>query len=77
MNKQRRKELEKIGEELALLYERLESVIGEEREGFENLPEGLQNGERGESMTANADQMDEALSSIDEAKTAIEEVATR
>lgn len=48
MNNARRKELDKISQELQSLVERLETVKDEEQESYENMPDGLQASERGE-----------------------------
>ncbi|MDH4602309.1 hypothetical protein [Pseudomonas syringae] len=55
------------------LRERIEQLQEEEQEGFDNLPEGLQQGERGQAMEQAAEQMGTALDSIDEAVQAREE----
>jgi hypothetical protein len=39
----------------------------EEREKFDNMPEGLQQGERGQSIEEAADALESAVSSIEEA----------
>ena len=56
MNKQRRKELETISDEIEKLIERLESARDDEQEYFDNMPESIQAGERGERAEY-ADQM--------------------
>lgn len=59
MNKQRRKVLEDCHQKLTVAAE-------EERECFENMPEGLQQSERGEMMEQTADELDEACALIEE-----------
>lgn len=64
MNKQRRT---KINEALVLIdraREILEEVRDEEQESFDNLPEGLQEGERGEQMQENIDALEEFLDNL-------------
>ncbi len=77
MNKARRAELDKvlailnvidIGEALGIL----EEAEGEERDGFENLSEGLQASERGQAMEA-CDTLGSAQESLNEAVAKIEE----
>ena len=66
MNKQRRT---KINEALVLIdraREILEEVGDEEQESFDNLPEGLQEGERGEQMQENIDALEEFLDNLEE-----------
>ena len=64
MNKPRRNEIEKIIEELEGLRERIESVGNEEQEAYDNLPENLQCGEKGEAMEQAASDLDDAASSV-------------
>ena len=48
MNNQRRKEIDKIMAEVEELKSRIESLQVEEQDSLDNMPEGLQNSERGE-----------------------------
>lgn len=48
MNKQRRKELEEAVRLLEEAYSTIESILEQEQEAFDNMPEGLQESERGE-----------------------------
>ena len=48
MNKARRKQLSEIQEKLAELKDMIETVLDEEQEAYDNLPESLQESERGE-----------------------------
>lgn len=59
MNNERRKKIERA---LDLLREAAE----EEREAFENLPDSLRDGERGQKMEEAADALDEAVSSVED-----------
>lgn len=75
MNKHRRKELDEIITELENLKGRIESASDEEREYYDNMPENLQDSEKGQAadMAADAlmtaiDTCDEVISSIEEAK---------
>lgn len=64
MNDARRKDIEKA---LDLIYEAkaiLETVSEEEQEAFDNLPEGIQNSERGETMEENISILDDAVSAL-------------
>lgn len=58
MNAERRK---KIDRALDLLREAAE----EERASYDNLPEGIQESERGQKMEETADALDEAVSSLE------------
>ena len=48
MNKQRREQLSEVVGKLEVLKDELEELKEEERECFENLPESLQESERGQ-----------------------------
>ena len=50
MNKDRRKEISRAIELMEQAREILEAVKDEEQEAFDNMPEGPQNSERGETM---------------------------
>ena len=50
MNKERRKRIKEAMEALDTVHDILIDVCDEEQEAFDNLPEGIQNGERGEQM---------------------------
>lgn len=65
MNKVRRK---KIGEAIDLIEqarEILESVMDEEQDAFDNLPEGLQSSERGETMEEYIGTIAECMDNLD------------
>ena len=59
MNGTRRAKLESIALEL-------DGVIAEEQEAFDNIPDGLQDSEKGEAMEDNIDRMNEAKDIIEE-----------
>ena len=67
MNKQRRKELEKIQTKLSEAYTDLETIRDEEEEAYDNLPENIQDSERGEVMQDAISTLEDALNSIEEA----------
>jgi hypothetical protein len=60
MNQQRR---DKIAQAVLLLQE----ARDEEQDAFDNLPEGLQSGERGQAMEASVSHLDEAITSAEAA----------
>lgn len=73
MNKQRRKEIEGVRDQLDAIFGMLESVRGtvedlqaEEQEYFDNMPESLQGGERGEAAEAAASYLQDAASAVDD-----------
>lgn len=80
MNKDRRKELGKLCDRVAALEEKvselkslrddivsdLESIRDEEQDAYDNLPESLQEGERGQDMQAAIENMENALSALED-----------
>lgn len=73
MNKIRRKELASIVAKLEALdalrleiKDELEAVMDEEQEALDNLPESLQESERGEQMQEYLDAMESALGDLEE-----------
>lgn len=60
MNRARRKELERAVELLQQAQEIIGSVRDDEQEAYDNLPEGIQNSERGEQMSEYVDTLDNA-----------------
>lgn len=67
MNANRRKSIEKILSQIEDLKTELESLKDEEREYYDNMPESLQGGERGQDAQRYVDELDNALNSLDEA----------
>ena len=65
MNKDRRKTIRKIIEQLEGLKEDLDMVKTEEEEAFDNLPEGFQESERGEAMQEGIDVMEDAYGDLE------------
>ena len=65
MNKQRRAAISKIADELRALGERITDLEGEEQDAFDNLPEGLQDSERGNAMTEAVDTLNSAVSELE------------
>ena len=54
--------------------ETLQEVRDEEEEAYDNLPESLQDGERGDMMQEAIDNLDDAIGSIEEAADTLETV---
>ena len=67
MNKQRRKLIDKAITKLEEIQTELESVKDDEEEAYDNLPESLQLGDRGEAMSEALDNLECAISGIEEA----------
>ena len=73
MNAQRRKALAKLSTEAAELIGKLEDLKSEietlrdeKQEYFDNMPESLQSGDKGQAAEAAIEQMDEAYNALDE-----------
>ena len=77
MNKQRRKWLEKIIGQLETAKGEIDSVAEEEREAYENLPEGIQESDRGDAMCENADDLEQASSELDDLIQNLNEILER
>ena len=74
MNKARRKKLGEIIDQLEYLREDLDAVASEEREAYDNLPESLQESDRGCAMEEAADEIDDICSELEELRDRIVEV---
>lgn len=79
MNRDRRKELAEAitllngaQESLESAKDIIDSVRDEEEEAYDNLPESLQEGEKGEVMQVNIDSLDEIVSELEDIKDSIE-----
>ena len=67
MNNARRKQITQLLEQLENLKADLDSILEEEQEAFDNLPESLQEGERGQASQT-------AIESLETAQSAFEEI---
>lgn len=75
MNKARRKEIAEIVDELAVLRQRIEQLQEEEQDAFDNLPEGIQGSERGETMEAAVTALGNACDELDNVTAALVEAS--
>lgn len=66
MNKQRRRELQNIIDEIDILKSNLEDIQNEE-EYRDNIPENMQSSEKYEIAEAACDSMSEAIDNLEEA----------
>lgn len=66
MNKDRRKRIQDIKDQLIDLQTDIEEIKDEEQEAYDNLPESLQDGEKGEKMYDAIDNLDSAYSSLED-----------
>lgn len=75
MNAARRKELSKAIDLIEQAKEIISAVAEEEREAYDNLPEGLQESEMGEKMSEIADDLEYV--DLDEVVDTIQEIIER
>ncbi|ECB3805282.1 hypothetical protein EW367_11455 [Salmonella enterica subsp. enterica serovar Fufu] len=76
MNNERRKRLTALSQQLAELKDDIQSELDEEEEAFSNLPESLQNGERGDAMQTAIAALDAAVSALEETSDQLAEAQT-
>ena len=74
MNKTRRKALEKVQDKLLEAQADLQWIREEEEDAFDNLPESIQDSEKGESMQEAISTMEEIDSSIQDAIDSLSEL---
>lgn len=74
MNKPQRKELERASALLAEAKEIIEFIAGEERDKYDNLPEGFQMGDSGQKLEQAADDLDSLEDDIDTAINTLDEI---
>ena len=65
MNKARRKEIARAIELIEQAREILETLMDEEQEAFDNMPESLQSTERGETMEEYISILEERIDALD------------
>jgi len=73
MNNKRREAIQQIIDQLTPIEESITDLQGEEQDYYDNMPEGLQESERGGRAQEAADNLDNAVSAIDELRTYLEE----
>ncbi|QXV73539.1 hypothetical protein [Rhizobium phage RHph_X2_30] len=67
MNKERRKAIEVLAGKLDELKGDIDTLLQEENDYFDNMPESFQNGEKGERAQAAIDALQEAYDSCEAA----------
>ena len=67
MNMQRRKRIEKVGRQLEELIEEITAIQEEEEEAYDNLPESLQESERGIAIYNAAEALADAVDGLEDA----------
>lgn len=74
MNKERRKRLSEAVQSLEVVLSSVEDIIEEEQEAFDNLPESLQEGEKGQRLEENVEDLEAITERVSELISSIEEV---
>lgn len=74
MNAKRRKELEKALTLLGDALDIINQVREDEEDAYENMPEGLQESERGEQMSDNVYELEMAANDIENVADSINEI---
>ena len=77
MNKQRRKRLEDVISKLEELQVEVSSIQEEEQEAFDNMTDGLQQSERGQTIEENADDLENADSDFETLLDGLREILER
>ena len=72
MNKSRRKQLENLSGRISEIKDELESILNDEEEYRDNMPENLQSSERYETSDNACSEMQDALCSLEEAVSSID-----
>jgi hypothetical protein len=73
MNNVRREAINKIVGHIDDLKFQIEFLVEEEQEAYDNMPESLQNGDRGEAAQAAISALEYAVSNIEDAVSNLEE----
>lgn len=73
MNKERRTRLAAIAQQIAGLIEEAEALRDQEQDAFDNMPEGLQQSERGETMEQAIEAIATAIDGLEQAREAVDE----
>lgn len=74
MNNNRRKKLLNIYEKLSNLLAELDCIIDDENEAFNNMPQSIQNTDKGELMQNGIDSLEIAKEKIETALSELEEL---
>ncbi len=74
MNKQRRKEIVNVVSSISIIKERLESILNDEQDSYDNIPENLLDSERANQSEEAIEILEEAIDSIDEVIDTLSEI---
>lgn len=65
MNKNRRKRIQNICDQIEALREEFDAIIEEEQEAYDNMPEQLQDSEKGKAMYEGISSLEDISSSME------------
>lgn len=74
MNKKRRKEIENLRESISEAKAKLQDLLDEEQQAFDNMPGSIQESDRGEEMQEIIEYMEAAIDSLEEATESLTEI---
>lgn len=74
MNNKRRQQLRKLIERMEAVKNELESILSDEEEYFDTMPENLQGSTNGMNSEEAIEKMNDAVTCIEEAVESIEEI---
>lgn len=74
MNKQRRKDIDRLKNLINTLKDDLENILNDEQDYFDNMPENLQGSLRGEESEDAISNMEDAIENLSDAIESLEEV---
>ena len=74
MNNERRKRIQVCINALDDIQSKINNILSDEEDAFDNLPEGLQSSARGESMESAIETLNEAVDLVDDAARCLEEL---
>ena len=74
MNKERRKRLQEVIDQLENLKEEVSSICEEEQEAYDNMPESLQDADRGSQIYENISNLEDRESDFDDLINNLQEV---
>jgi uncharacterized coiled-coil DUF342 family protein len=76
MNKGRRKAIDALKDALADIQGQIETLQEEEQDYYDNMPESLQQGEKGTIAETAADALSSAATAVEEASSYLEEAVS-
>lgn len=65
MNKQRREAISSLISDMEAIKERIESLASEEREYYDNMPENMQQGDKGQAADTAASNLEESCNNAE------------